>query len=226
MITLIKSKISYYRTVLLVLVTPVISVTGLFLTMGGDNPESSVAAFRVVMLTATAFFWVFYLTDTRGEKRDRFHAALPLPLCRIALGRILLIPLFWSAMVLIFMISLWIVVGVTPLGYRGRDLLILTGFVLYINAIPFLAQDLRNMVEKKAWLLAINIVMALMAVLGYLLFIALAVPEPGVRSLGALYRVFREAVYSPAGGVVLPIAGVLMNWAAVYTFLHRKSYAA
>lgn len=223
---LLKTQIIYNKIVLIISYLIVISVFIPFVVQGWQEVDNSFPALRAVMLSAAAILFLFNIVRLHREKRDRFHHILSLNIWGLGISRILQIILFWFSILFLVLFAFVLRPSIFELRILW-DLMSLTGFVLVMNAAPFIYRDLSYCFHAKSKKVVLVIVYALMIMVGYFLFILFIVSAGAVsmsESLLSLKNDFSNFITSFVGALFFNLFGIMMTILSVVVFDRRKTY--
>jgi hypothetical protein len=221
---LLKAEFIYDRFVIGIGFSLVLTVSVVFLLLGGSDLPKSIPAYRAVLFCSAAIVWLTALVKLQKEKRERMHSLVPVTRHTTGLSRQLYLILFWSVIASLYLLCNWIVKG-NRLG--PADLLVLasiTGMVLLANALTFLQKDLRYLFTGKFAKLILSVLFFILICAGYFIFIISVMSFEVRPSFDALRIEMRTLFFSGWGALFLSILG--LGFAALdhWVFLKRKTY--
>lgn len=193
---------------------------------GWPDPDIDLMGTRSLLMTMAAVVFFYRILRTMLEKRDRYHALLPLSGTRIALSRLMFMICLWAGFTLLYWLS---TLTVKPYSVEIIILEMLTtsGFVLMANALPYIHRDLflclQRSYQKTLWMIVYSTSMCV----GMVLFLAFFVTKSS-------WRIFR--VLLPLNEFITPFStsilgagfflflGLGMTWLSVFLFKQRRTF--
>lgn len=224
--TLLKAQIIYNKIVLIVGYVIFGSAFIAFVVQGWQEMDNSFPALRAVQLAATAVLFLFNTVRLQREKRDRFHHILTLSIWKLGISRVLQIIAFWFSLLSLVLFAFVLRPSTFELKILW-DLLSLTGFVLVMNAAPFIYRDLSYCFHAKSKKVVLVIVYALMILAGYLLFMLFVVSADSISlssDLVLLKKNFSNFINTFRGALFFNLCGIISTGISLYVFSKRKTY--
>jgi len=221
---LFKSLSEYSKFILIASMSVVTMVSAVFVFIGGRDLDHSIPAYRSTLFAATAVVWLYSILNLHKEKRDRFHTLLPISVKQIGMVRVFFLITFWMALLVMFFLSNLIIGNTQSFSILFWDVMSLTGFVLMVNAAPFLHRDLTHIFLKKFHRFLLMIVYVILVILGYILFIVFIIPLENYSALGDVVVFIQETVLSPGGGCIFLFVGLTMTYLSIMLFSRRELY--
>ena len=196
------------------------------LILGWPKPEEDLAGTRSLLMALTAFVFFVRILRMMGEKRDRYHAMLPLSGKTIAFSRLLSVIFLWAGFVLLYWISTIIV---KP--YQSEiiifEMLTVSGFVLMANAFPYMHRDISVFHHNVYLKTLLMIVYTAFMCMGTVLFLTLTVTESSWRIMRVLLPL-KNYIFplstSFLGASLFLILGLGMTWLSIFLFKQRKAF--
>jgi hypothetical protein len=223
---LLKAQIIYNKIVLIVGYLIFGSAFIAFVVQGWQEMDNSFPALRAVLLAATATLFLFNTVRLQKEKRDRFHHTLSLNTWELGISRVLQIILFWLSLLSLILFAFVMRPSIFELKILW-DLLSLTGFVLVMNAAPFIYRDLSYCFHAKSKKIMLVILYALMIMAGYFLFMLFIVSAESISISNDLVLVkknFSNFINTFRGAVFFNLCGIILTGISLYVFSKRKTY--
>ena len=221
---LLKAEFKYDRFIIGIGFSLVITVSVVFLVLGGSDLPKSVPAYRAVLFCSAAIVWLSTLIKLQKEKRERMNSLVPLTRHAMGLSRQLYLICFWTVISCLFFLSNLIVKG-SRFGLTDLAALVsLTGMVLLANAFTFLQKDLRYLFTGKFAKFILSVVFFILICSGYFIFI-ISIMSFDVRpSIDALRIGIRTFFSSGWGALCLLMLGIGFSVLDHWIFLKRKTY--
>lgn len=226
MFNLIKTELSYYKTILIVLSTILITLHVIFLVYGAENIENSVPALKTAIFAFTIILFVYRTITFIKDGRDIIFNSLPLKPESIGLARLSFLPIFWFFAMILFLISN-LIVQLNDIGIEFiYDIISLSGALLLINALVMIYIDFLNFGLSRKKTLIIQISGIFLAAFTYLMFLVfmpmaesfdLTVIQLLRNNLSNLYNTF-------VGSFILLTLATGLTILSVNIFSKRKSY--
>ncbi|HEX9973567.1 MAG TPA: hypothetical protein VGD14_15960 [bacterium] len=223
---LLKAQIIYNKIVLIVGYVIFGSAFIAFVIQGWQEMESSFPALRAVLLAATATLFLFNTVRLQREKRDRFHHILSLSVWELGISRVLQIILFWLSLLSLVLFAFVLRPSTFELKILW-DLLSLTGFVLVMNAAPYIYRDLSLCFHAKSKKVVLVILYVLMILVGYFLFMLFVVSAESISLSSDLVLVkkgFSSFINTFKGALFFNLCGIILTGISLYVFSKRKTY--
>jgi len=146
---ILKAQIQYNKIILIISYLIFLSVYVSFVVQGWQELDNSFPALRAVLMAMTAMLFLFSIIKLHREKRDRFHHILTLNIWQLGISRVLQIMAFWFSLLILVLFAFVL----RPSIFDPKilwDLLSLTGFVMVLNAAPFIYRDLSYCFHAKS----------------------------------------------------------------------------
>ncbi len=223
---LLKAQIVYNKIVLVIGYLIVISAYIPFVVQGWEEVDNSFPAIRAVMMTATTLIFLFNVIRLHREKRDRFHHTLSLNIWELGISRLLQLILFWISLLILVLLAFVLRPSIFDLKILW-DLLSLTGFVLVMNAAPYIYRDLSYCFHAKSKKVVLVIVYTLMIMAGYLLFMLFIVSAESISLSNELVLVkndFSNFINTFMGAFFFNLCGIILSVISLFVFSKRKTY--
>ena len=223
---ILKAQIIYNKIILIIGFILIVSVFIPFVVQGWQEMNNSFPALRAVLLAATAMLFLFNIVRLQREKRDRFHHILPLSNSELAISRLLQIIIFWLSLLFLVLFAFVLRPSIFDLKILW-DLLSLTGFVLVLNAVPFIYRDLSYCFHAKSKKVVLVILYALMILAGYLLFMLFVVSAESISLSDDLVLVkkgFSNFINTFRGAAFFNLCGIILTGISLFVFSKRKTY--
>jgi len=221
---ILKAEYTYNNYTVITAFSLVMIISIIFLMWGGDQLAKSVPAYRSVLVAAVMIVWMYRMMQLQKEKRDRIHILLPIPIGKISAPRVLFIILFWASILFLFIICNLIIqnpADFSPLLWRMCSL---SGFVLLVNAVPFIQRDFIYTFLQKYQKVINNVIWIIVLILGFLLYnlFMMSTDKFGSFSGSAIY--FHKAASSVGFALLLLLIGVGFSFLSIIIFKRRKIY--
>lgn len=226
MFNLLKSELKYYKVILTILSTLLVTLHTVFLINGTDNLGNSVPALRVVILAFTLILFVYRTITLIKDGRDKIFVGLPLEPKSIGLARLSFLPVFWLFAVSLFLLSNLIAQFSNIEFYFVAEIISLTGLIILLNALVMIYIDFINFGLDRKKTLIIQISGIFLAAFSYFLFIIL-MPIAESIELTTLqnFRVNISNIYrSFFGAIFMLLLGSVFTIISINIFSKRKSY--
>ena len=223
---ILKAQLQYNKIILIISYLIFLSVYVSFVVQGWQELDNSFPALRAVLMATTAMLFLFSIIKLHREKRDRFHHILALNIWQLGISRVLQIMAFWLSLLLLVLFVFVLRPSIFDLKILW-DLLSLTGFVLVLNAAPFIYRDLSYCFQAKSQKVVLVIVYALMILAGYLLFMLFVVSAESISlssDLVLLKKNFSSFINTFKGAVFFNLCGIIFTGISLYIFSKRKTY--
>jgi len=223
---ILKAQIQYNKIVLIISYLIFLSIYISFVVQGWQEMDNSFPALRAVLLAATAMLFLFNIVRLHREKRDRFHHTLSLRNWELGISRVLQIITFWFSLLFLVLFAFVLRPSIFDLKTLW-DLLSLTGFVLVMNAAPFIYRDLSYCFHAKSKKIVLVILYALMIMAGYLLFMLFVVSVESISLSNDLVLVkkgFSNFINTFIGALFFNLCGIILTWISLLVFSKRKTY--
>jgi hypothetical protein len=226
MLKILKAQIQYNKIILIISYLIFLSVYVSFVVQGWQEFDNSFPALRAVLMATTAMLFLFSIIKLHREKRDRFHHILALNIWQLGISRVLQIITFWFSLLLLVLFAFLLRPSIFDLKILW-DLLSLTGFVLVLNAAPFIYRDLSYCFHSKSKKVVLVIIYALMILAGYLLFMLFVVSVGSIslsRDLVLVKKNFSSFINTFSGALSFNLCGIILTGISIYVFSKRKTY--
>ena len=223
---LLKAQIQYNKIILIIVYLIFLPICITFVVQGWQEMDKSFPALRAVLMATTAMLFLFNIVRLQREKRDRFHFLVPLNIWKIAVSRVLQIILFWLSVLSLVLFAFVSRPSIFDLKILW-DLLSLTGFVLVLNAAPFIYRDLSFCFQAKSKKVVLVIVYTLMIMAGYLLFMLFVVSAESISLSSDLVLVkkgFSSFINTFMGALFFNLCGIILTGISLFVFSKRKTY--
>lgn len=192
----------------------------------GWRVENSFSALRAVLIATTAMLFLFSNLKFHREKRDRLHHMLALKIWQLGISRMLQIITLWFSFLFLVLFAFMLRPSILDLKILW-DLLSLTGFVLILNAAPFIYRDLTYCFQKKSAKVVLVIVYVLMILAGYFLFMLFVVSARSISLSSDLVLVkknFSSFINTFRGALIFNFIGIIFTGVSLFIFSKRKTY--
>lgn len=223
---ILKAQIDYNKIVLAVSYLVFLPIYISFIVQGWQEIDSSFPALRAVLLAVTAILLLFNIIRLQREKRDRFHHILALSPWKLGISRELLIIIFWISV--LFLVSFAFVLRPAIFDLKKLwDLLSLTGFVLIMNAAPFLYLDLNFCFQARSKKVALVIIATLMIIALYFLLMLFIISTGAFSisdSLLSIRNEFSNFIHSGMGALCFNLCAMLITGLSVLVFSKRRTF--
>lgn len=224
---IVRAEFEYSKTILIFAHIFVAAVWIAFVVQGWEQVDKSFPALRSSLVAATAILFLSNFTKLQREKRSRLYNVLPLARGRLAVARLIFIGIFWLEVTGLLAIAFVL----RPSVYSHEMLfgfLALTGYVLTLNAMPFIFRDLRLSYNSKKRKLLMNIGWTIAVFLGYFFFMLFIfssndmtlLPEP----LKIVIAGFSNFVEKSFSAIVFNLLGFGLSWISVLLFKKRMLF--
>ena len=226
MLKILKAQIQYNKIILIISYLIFLSVYVSFVVRGWQELDNSFPALRAVLMATTGMLFLFSIIKLHREKRDRFHHILTLNIWQLGISRVLQITTFWLSLLFLVLFAFVLRPSIFDLQILW-DLLSLTGFVLVLNAAPFIYRDLSYCFHAKSKKVVLVIVYALMILAGYLLFMLFVVSAESISLSSDLVLVkkkFSGFINTFRGALIFNLCGIIFTGISLYIFSKRKTY--
>ncbi len=223
---ILKAQIIYNKIVLIVGYLFVLSAFIPFVVQGWQEIDNSFPALRAILMATTAMLFLFNTVRMTREKRDRFHHILTLNIWELGISRMLQIIAFWFSVLFLVLFAFVLRPSIFDLKILW-DLLSLTGFVLVLNAAPFIYRDLSLCFHAKSTKVVLVILYALMILAGYLLFMLFVVSAESISlssELVMMKKNFSSFADTFRGTVFFNLCGIIFSGISLFVFSKRKTY--
>ncbi len=223
---ILKAQIQYNKIVLTISYLIFFSVYISFVVQGWQELDNSFPALRAVLMATTAMLFLFSIIKLHREKRDRFHHILTLNIWQLGISRPLHIITFWFSLLFLVLFAFLLRPSIFDLKILW-DLLSLTGFVVALNAAPFIYRDLSYCFHSKSKKVVLIFVYALMILAGYLLFILFVVSVGSIslsNELVLLKQGFSNFINTFKGAFLFNLCGIILTGINLFVFSRRKTY--
>ena len=223
---ILKAQIEYNKIVLIISYLIFFSIYISFVVQGWQEMDNSFPALRAVLMATTSMLFLFNIVRLYREKRDRFHHILSLSIWELGISRVLQVIVFWMS--LLFLVFFVFVLRPSIFNMKILwDLLSLMGFVLVLNAAPFIYRDLSYCFHSKSKKVVLVIAYALMILAGYLLFMLFVVSVGSISLSSDLVLVkknFSSFINTFSGALFFNLCGIILTGISLYIFSKRKTY--
>lgn len=226
MYAIIKSELFYYKNILIVVSTFIISLNTVFILYGGDSIEKAVPALRVSCFAFTIILFVYRIITLAKENRDKIFASLPIDRKDAGLARVVFVPLFWAFSILLFFISNIIVQNSVFISGIVSEVISITGIVLILNALAIIFLDLINFGYTKKQKIVVQSAGILFGIITYAIFI-LIIPLSDSFESASLQNMksnIQGTYQSILSGIFLLGTGILLSALSAGIFANRKTY--
>lgn len=223
---ILKAQIQSNKIVLIISYLIFLSVYVSFVVQGWQELDNSFPALRAVLMAATATLFLFNTVRRTREKRDRFHHILSLSVWELGISRLFQIILFWLSLLSLVLFAFVLRPSTFDLKILW-DLLSLTGFVLVMNAAPYIYRDLSLCFHDKSKKNVLVILYVLMILAGYLMFMLFVISAESISlssDLVLLKTNFSNFINSFGGAVFFSLCGIIFTGISLYVFSKRKTY--
>jgi len=193
---------------------------------GWPDPDIDLVGTRSLLMTMAAVVFFYRILRTMLEKRDRYHALLPISGTRTALSRLMFMICLWAGFALLYWLS---TLTVKPYSVEIIILEMLTasGFVLMANALPYIHRDLVLCLQRSYQRTLVMIVYSTSMCVGMVLFLAFFVTKSSwkiFRILLPLKISMNPFTTSLLGASIFLVLGLGMTWLSVLVFKRRKTF--
>ncbi|UCE06944.1 MAG: hypothetical protein JSW07_02575 [bacterium] len=223
---ILKAQLQYNQIVLIISYLIFLSIYISFVVQGWQELDNSFPALRTVLMATTVMLFLFSIIKLYREKRDRFHHILTLNIWELGISRVLQIIVFWISILILVLFAFVLRPSIFDMKILW-DLSSLTGFVLVMNAAPFIYRDLSYCFHAKSKKVVLVIVYALMIMAGYLLFMLFVVSAESISLSNELVIVktnFSNFINTFMGALLFNLCGIILTVISLYVFSKRKTY--
>lgn len=223
---ILKAQIQYNKIVLIISYLIFLSVYVSFVVQGWQELDNSFPALRAVLMAMTAMLLLFSIIKLYREKRDRFHHILMLSIWKLGISRVLPIIAFWFSLLSLVLFAFVLRPSTFDLKILW-DLLSLTGFVLVMNAAPYIYRDLSLCFHDKSKKNVLVILYVLMILAGYLMFMLFVISAESISLSSDLVLVkknFSSFINTFIGALIFIFCGIIFTGMSLYIFSKRKTY--
>ena len=224
---LIKTDFEYSKNVLIFIHLIMFAVWIPFVVQGWKEMNNSYPALQAALVAATAILFLFRFVRVQKEKRERQNFLLPISTGKLAVSRLLLIGLFWLEVTVLMALAFLL----HPSIYRHEfvfGFLSLSGYMIAMNAAPFIFRDLRHSLFSKRQIYWLSIGWTVAAFFGYAIFMLFVFSSNGMTLLPESFKLlkadFSGFIAGPTGAAIISLIGFSLSGVSVVLFKRRKMY--
>ena len=188
------------------------------------------------MVKIQLLFFLIYLMIFQGSrfatKHDRIYASIPVKYWLVGLLRMIESLIAWSGIVTVFILHAVAfnhdcLAQITP-----GDVMTLTGWIVILNAVYMIAVDIRYSAVSGRTIVGLDAVsITFFSIYGAWIVLWIAANSlmnrfDSINALDPYYNAVRQFTVSGAGIAVVLAIGIVLSFAAVETFIRRRSYLA
>ena len=221
---LLKTEFEYDRFILGMCFSLFILISVVFLTLGGNDLEKSVPAYRAVLICSVAIVWLNTLVKLQKEKRECMHVKIPISIRTIGLSRLLYLFIFWIIIAALFFIISWIVKD-RSLDFSDVTANIsMTGIIFNAIALTFLQKDLKYFFTGKLAKVILSVLFFILICIAYFVFVLSVMTFEVRTAFDSLRMGMMSIFFSGWGAVGFMVLGVGLSLMDLWVFGHRKFF--